>query len=239
MANLLDDLKGILSPAEYAKIEGNAALKTRASKASELLEWYGGEEEPATTTTTTTTVQPAATTTVQLAQRNAPNFDLSSIETMLDKKLSTLNTTIDTKIGEVVKQRGDELVNNAVKIALQRSDELNRIYMEHQANFSEAFDTTKFNEFLEANKDKGFRTIRQGYDAFIGPRAEDARVQKRVKEELAKQSGNNVPGTTPPPSANAAILHFKKRTVAGDGTATTGAQRAAALLDKRMAEASA
>ena len=232
MANLLDDLKGILSPEEYAKIDGNPALKTRAAKAAELLDWYGGEDT--TTTTTTTTTAPPETRTTP-----PPAFDLSGIERMLDSKLGAINTTIETKINETVQKRGDELVNNAVKIALQRSDELNRIYMEHQSNYGEAFDTTKFNEFLEANKDKGFRSIRQGYDAYIAPRAIDREVDVKVKAKLAEESGKHVPGTTPAPSTNPAILAFKKRNVAADGQGMTGAQRAAALLDRRAAEQSA
>ena len=42
---LLDDLKGLLSPEEFAKIEGNAALKTRVEKSDELYSYYAGAED--------------------------------------------------------------------------------------------------------------------------------------------------------------------------------------------------
>jgi hypothetical protein len=230
MANLLEDLKGILSPEDYAKIEGNAALKARASKASELLEWYGGEEPPAVT-------DPPARVDPPARQTPPPAFDLSSIERMLDAKIGTLNTTIETKIADVVKTRGDELVNNAVKIALQRSDELNRIYMRHQTETGKPFDTTDFNTYLEKPeiKAKGFRTITEAYDAYVAPQSLEREVDKRVTAKLAEKSGQTVPGTTPAPATNSNIRVFMKRGAPGDPATTTGAGRAAAALDKIMA----
>lgn len=227
---ILDDLKGILGDDAIAKIEANAALKAKISRGDELRGYYDGDEE--VTPPARAAEEPAP------ARREPPAaFDLGAIERMLDTKLGKVNEIVDARVDAAVKTRGDELVNNAVKIALQRSDELNRIYMEHQSNYGEAFDTTKFNEFLESNKDKGFRSIRQGYDAYIAPRAVEREVDTKVKAKLAEGSGRHVPGTTPPPSTNSNIRFFKQRSAAGDGTASTGAQRAAALLDKRLAEA--
>ncbi|MGD0783555.1 MAG: hypothetical protein ABSA30_11920 [Candidatus Aminicenantales bacterium] len=174
-------------------------------------------------------VMGAGDTTNTLCQASHPT---RSIERMLDTKLATINTTIETKIADVVKTRGDELVNNAVKIAVQRTDELSRIYIEHNQNYSEPFDSSKFNEYLEANKDKGFRTIRQAYDAWVSPRAMEREVDKKVKEKLAAQSGPNVPGTTPAPATNTNIRHFMKRTGTGAAATETGASRAAAMLDR-------
>lgn len=230
MASILDDLKGVLSPEEFAKIEGNAALKTRVARGDELRSYYDGDEPPP--------VQQQQQQNDPPPVRTAPpgtggTFDLGAIERMLDTKLGTINTTIDTRIAEVVKTRGDELVNNAVKIAVARTDELSRIYIEHNQNFGEPFDSAKFNEYLEANKDKGFRTIRQAYDTFIGPRAEERRVDQKVKERLAAESGKNVPGTTPAPATNSNIRSIMSRGKTGDPNApATGAGRAAAMLDR-------
>lgn len=226
---ILDDLKGVLSPEDFAKIEGNTALRTKLTKGEELYSFYVGDDDlPA---------EPAAKPAATPAAKS--DLDLSGIERMLEAKLGDLNKTIDSRIGEMVKTRGDELVNNAVKIALQRTDELSRIYIEHQANFGESFDSAKFNEYLEANKDKGFRSIRQAYDAYVAPQATEREVEKRVQAKLKEESGRSVPGTTPPPSVNSNIRHFKARSLAADGQGMTGAQRAAALLDKRMAESQA
>lgn len=228
---ILDDLNGILTPEQLATINGNVALKSKLSKADELYGFYVGDDEPVNT-------PPANKTPVNTPANTPPanaNFDLSSIESMFDKKLGNLNKTIEDKIGEVVKTRGDELVNSAVKIALQRSDELNRIYVEHSTNFGEVFDSGKFNTFLEENKDKGFRSIRQAYDAFVAPQTMQREVDKKVQEEINKRSGSHVPGSTPPPSSNSNIRVFLNRGKATDGTGTTGSQRAAAALDRKLA----
>jgi hypothetical protein len=229
---ILDDLKGILSPAEYEKIAGNAAMKTKLEKGEELYGYYVGADDPPPA------AAPAAGDPPPAARATPPSLDLSGIERVLDARLSKLDERIDARLNTVVTEKGNELVNNAVRIALQRSDELNRIYMEHQANYGEAFDSSKFNEFLEANKDKGFQSIRQGYDAYISPRATEREVEKRVTAKMAEKSGQQVPGTTPAPGTNKTILHFKGRTAAAGDGATTGAQRAAALLDRRAAKAS-
>jgi hypothetical protein len=229
MPGILDELKGVLDDATMAKIEANAALKTRITRGDELRSYYDGDEPPVVADPPARVDPPA--------RPNPPagtggQFDLSAIERMLDTKLASINTTIEAKIGDVVKARGDELVNNAVKIAVQRTDELSRIYVEHNANYGEAFDSGKFNEFLEANKDKGFRSIRQAYDAWVAPKATEREVDKRVKEKLAAESGKNVPGTTPAPATNSNIRHFMKRTGTGAAAGDTGASRAAAMLDR-------
>ena len=224
MPGILDELKGVLDDATMAKIEANAALKTRITRGDELRSYYDGDEPPVVADPPARVDPPA--------RPNPPagtggQFDLSAIERMLDTKLASINTTIEAKIGDVVKARGDELVNNAVKIAVQRTDELSRIYVEHNANYGEAFYSGKFNEFLEANKDKGFRSIHQAYDAWVAPKATEREVDKRVKEKLAAESGKNVPGTTPAPATNSNIRHFMKRTGTGAAAGDTSASRAA------------
>jgi len=239
MANILDDLKGILGEAEFAKIEANAALKARISRGEEFRIWYDGDGEGA--------AEPPAPGSNQNepppARREPPAgigaFDLSAVERMLDSKLSNVGKTIEDKIAETVQKRGDELVNTSVKIALQRADELNRIYARHNADFGEAFDSAAFNTYLEENKAKGFRTITEAYEAMTAQRRTDKEVERRVTEGVKAKSGEHVPGTTPPPSTNSNIRFFKQRSVASDGTHRTGAQKAAELLDRRAAEASA
>jgi hypothetical protein len=236
MPGILDDLKGVLSADEFAKLEANATLKTRIARGDELRSFYDGDEitpvvDPPAKVDPPARVDPPAGTGGQ--------FDLSAIERMLDKKLGVIDQRIETKISDVVKVRGDELVNNAVKIAVQRTDELSRIYAEHNANYGEAFDSTKFNEYLEANKDKGFRSIRQAYDAWVAPRALDREVDRKVKEKLAAESGKNIPGTTPAPATNSNIRHFMKRTGTGATAGETGASRAAAMLDRLEASRAA
>jgi hypothetical protein len=232
---LIDDLEGLLSPAEFAKIKGNTAVATRIAKGDELYGFYVGEETPAA-------VEPPAR--VEPPVRNTPAgmFDLGAIETMLDKRFSKLNETVDTRVNETIKARGDEFVNNAVKIAVQRADELNRIYARHADLTGKPFDSVDFNAFLEKPeiKAKGFRTLNDAYEAYASPvvqaKALADGIKEGVKAATSAQSGQHVPGTTPAPASNSNIRVFMNRGRAGDGVSpTTGAGRAAAALDAKMA----
>lgn len=228
---ILDDLNGILTPEQIAQINSNTALMAKLDKKDELYSYYAPEDPPAAA------APPAALPPVvaPAAALASGGFDLSAIERMLDTKLGKVNELVESRVNEIVQARGDELVNNAASLAVRRADELNRIYIEHQANYAEAFDTVKFNEFLEANKDKRFSSIRAGYDAFIGPRATEREVDRRVTEKMKTSSGTaGVPGSTPAPSTNSNIRVFMNRNKTGDATVTTGAQKAAAALDKIM-----
>jgi hypothetical protein len=233
MASILDDLKGILSAEDFAKLEGNAAMKARVTRGDELRGYYDGDEPPAAH------VDPPPP--VRSTPPPPGAFDLSAIERMFDSRLGKITETVDARIADVVKTRGDELVNNAVKIALQRSDELSRIYSRHERETGKPFDSTEFNTYLEKPEIKalGFRTITQAYEQYVAPQVQErtinAEVEKRVKAKQAEESGKNVPGTTPGPSVNQNILHFQKRTASGAAPETTGAGRAASALDKIMA----
>ena len=228
MASILDDLKGILTPEEFAKVQGRQDLATRLTRGDELRSFYDGEE-----TTPPASVTPPASTTPPPA---AGQFDLGVIERMLDTKISKINETVDARVAEVVKTRGDELVNNAVKISIQRADELNRIYGRHERETGEAFDSAKFNEFLETPAAKAARypSITAAYEAFSAPQAMEREVDRRFKAKVAADSGLHVPGTTPAPATNSNIQVFKKRGSNGADAPTTGAGKAAAALDKIM-----
>ena len=225
---LLDDLRGILSPEEFAKIQGSP-VATRLTRGSELLSYYDGEAaEPVAATPP----PPAAVTTP--AATPAGMFDLSEIDRRLEARLGKLNELVDTRVSEIVNTRGNELVNNAVKISLQRADELNRIYSRHVNETGKQFDSADFNAFLEKPeiKARGYRTITQAYDDYVAPQTQERMVEQKVQERLRAQSGSNVPGSTPAPSSSAALKVFMRRGTAAEGGGTTGASRAAALLDR-------
>ena len=225
---LLDDLRGILSAAEFAKLEADAAVKTRLERGDELRSYYDGDEPP------------------------SPSVDLSGIERMLDSKLAKLDERIDTRFNTLVEQRGTELVNNAVSIATHRADELNRVYGRHFADFGEQFDSVAFNEFLnkpensvmqgEKRVGSKFQTITDAYEAMTAER----RVQKKIDtakaegkaEGIAASSGRGLPGTTPGPavSSNIRVIMARGRTDA-NGQPTSRVDKAAAALDRRMANA--
>jgi hypothetical protein len=230
---LLDDLKGILSPAEFAKIEGNSAVATRLARGQELIEYWDGDS----------TTPPATVTEPPPARSTPPpvtgQFDLSAIDRMLDAKLGKINETVDARIADVVKTRGDELVNNAVKISITRADELNRIYGRHEREVGTPFDSADFTAFLEKPevKARGYRSITDAYNDYVAPVVQQKTIEKGIADGIKARSGSSaVPGTTPPPATNSNIRMFINRgKTSADGTPTTGAGRAAAALDRLQA----
>lgn len=240
MPGILDDLKGILSPAEFEKLQGNAAIATRISRGDELRSYYDGEEVE---TPVARTEPPPA--------RTAPAgmFDLSAVERMLDTRIGKINDIVDARVQEVVKTRGDELYNNVRSGVRNDALQLVKIYTRHVQATGKDWDDAeevKFNDFLKANNEavktgggKRYQTITEAYNDYIAPvvteRTIETEVDKRFKAKTASESGRNVPGTTPPPATNSNIRHFMKRTATGGAAETTGAGRAAAALDRIQA----
>ena len=225
---LLDELRGLLSPEEFAKIQGNPKVASRIARGDEYVTYYDGDETPAAT--------PPAAVTPPAAATPPSQFDLGSFEQMLDKRLGKINEIVETRVNDVVKARGDELVSNAVKISLQRADELNRIYSRHAAETGKPFDSTDFNTFLEKpeSKARGYRTITQAYEDYVAPQTQERTIAAEVDKRLKAESGRHVPGTTPAPSVNSNIRVFMKRGSGGDGAPSTSVQKAAEALDRRM-----
>ena len=103
--------------------------------------------------------------------------------------------------------RGDELVNNAVKISLQRADELNRLYYRAQEVTGKPLDSSDFNLYLEKQENKGkFRTITEAGEAYLSPHIQAKTIADGIKEGVkaanAAESGKHVLGTTPGPATN-------------------------------------
>ena len=230
--SILDDLKGVLSPDEFAKLEGRQDLANRLSRGDELRSYYDGDE-PASGADY---AEPVVRTTPPANTGGA--FDLSAIDRMLDAKLGKINEMVDSRVADVVKTRGDELVNNAVKISIQRADELNRIYGRHEREVGKPFDSADFNTFLEKPevKARGYRTITDAYNDYVAPVVQQKTIEKGIEDGIKARSGSAaVPGTTPPPATNSNIRMFMKRGANGTPAETTGAGRAAAALDRIQA----
>ena len=241
---LLDDLKGLLSPEDLAKIEGNPAIKNRIAKGDELYGYYVGEDEPVTPPAAVT---PPPAVTPPSTPPPAAGFDLGAIERMLDKRLGDLgkkfeNVVTKDDLTTTINREGARLLSQATANA----DELNSIYMEHRDLTGKPFDRVAFNEFLnkpenktgEVDKPIGqgassrFPSIRSAYEAFVSPVRQEREVERRVQEKLKTQSGGQpgFPGSTPPPSTNKIVDILKRRNVAADGGGNTRVDRAAAAL---------
>ncbi len=245
---LLDDLRGILSAAEFAKLEADATVKTRLERGDELRSFYDGDEPPVTTPPVRAAGDPPP------ARRDppppSPGLDLSAVERLLDARQARIDDAIKAGIDAAVKTRGDELYNNVRAGVRGDALQLVKIYTRHQNATGKEWDDAeeqKFNDYLKTNTEalkagtggKPYATLTDAYNDYIAPvvteRTIESEVTKRVKE---KTSGQHLPGTTPGPAVNSTIrvIMSRGRTDA-NGQPTSSVDKAAAALDRRMANA--
>ena len=97
-------------------------------------------------------------------------------------------------------------------------------------------DLADFNAFLEKpeTKARGYRSITDAYNDYVAPVVQERTIEAEVEKRVKARSGTaGVPGTTPAPATNSNIRMFINRGKTGaDGAPTTGAGRAAAMLDR-------
>lgn len=242
---LLDDIKEVVGAEAFAKLEASGALKTRLQKGDELFGFYAGEvdDPPANSN------NPPPPTTGSGAPPNP--FDLSGVEKMLERRLGTLETTIkkelDTKITAAVTEYTKTNQSMATQV-LQQADQLNRVYLRHNREFGEEFDSKAFAEWnakpenahhLEEGKPVGnrFNSVMESYEAWTAERRRSKEIDAEVNKRLKERSGSTgLPGNTPPPATNTNILRLMRRggTDGADHPATA-ADRAAAALEKLVA----
>jgi hypothetical protein len=245
MKSILDELAGVLSPAELAKIKADAGLSERITKgADELYGYYKDDtiDPPtatATPTSTTTTTAPVVTTTV------APSGDLGAILRTLDgvtRRLEAIGDVpkmIESKVEEVVKARGDELVSAVATRALRQADELAKAREDWNRNFSEGgkkqFDTEAFEKFVNEQTAAGtrFASVTKAYESFTAPQREEVTVETKVRDRLKERNSGHVPGVTPT-TANTTLAVLMARGRDKDGNGETAVNRAGASLDARL-----
>ena len=203
------------------------------TRGDELRSYYDGDEPP-----------PVAHVDPPPVVRSTPAppgaFDLTSIERMLDAREQKQRDFIKTELDNAVKSRGDEFVNNTVKIAVQRADELNRIYARHSELTGKPFDSADFNAFLEKPeiKAKGFRTLNDAYEAYAAPTVTERTIESEVDKRV-RPSRPKIPASISPalrPARQSTPMSDSSRSApppAGSGNDRRG--RAAAALDKIMA----
>jgi hypothetical protein len=225
---LIDDLKQYMTPEAFTKFQSDTAVSTRVVKGDELYGYYVGDEPPVNATGAGAGAG---------ASNPGGMFDLSAFERVLDARLGKIDERIDTKLTEFTTNKVPEFVNNTVKIAVQRADELNRIYLRHHELTGKPFDSADFNAFLDKPENKTrFRTLNDAYDAYAAPTIQEKTIATEVDRRVKASSGTaGVPGTTPVPATNSNIRFFQNRGRATDGAGQTAAQRAAAALDARAA----
>jgi hypothetical protein len=237
MADILDDLEGILGADAITKLRANPALTTRLTRAEEVREFYDGEVE----------TPPAAP-----PRREAPPVRpptgggetladvMAGLKTVTDR-IGTIDKTVTDKVNEVVQARGSELLNNAIAISMRNTRELTKLDSRHRADFNEDLDDSKLEAHVKAATEAGrpFRTITEAYDDMT----REARVKKQVdtgvetgvREALKARASGQVPGVTPQSgSPMLKLLRKGPSTPGADGG--THLDKAARALEERLSE---
>lgn len=236
MPDYLTELEGLLDADSIAKIRGNEAVRTQLARAGEVMDFYDGVSDTPPPAPTRREAPPAG-------DRRPATDDLSSLTAQLTgitSKLDGLDTTISTKINEVVQQRGNELVNNAIAISMRNSRELSKLDARNRADFGSDLDDDALSAHVDKAKEAGrpFRTITDAYDDMTrearNQKVVDTTVETRVREELKTRASGNVPGTSSP--AATPMLKVLKGGSRQPGDAGTHIDSAAQALRDRLAE---
>ena len=232
MADILAELEGILDPAELAKIRGNEAVKTRLTRASEILSFYDGETETPPAPPQRREAPPAepARTTPRAA-----TDDLSKVLEELGRVTSTLgglDEKIKTTTTELINQRGQELI----AVSMRNNRELSKIDNRHHTEFGEDLDDAKLEAHAAAAAEAGrpFRTITEAYEDMTREarfkKQLDTSVESRVREELKARASGQVPGVTPQ-AATPMLKVLKSARPTAPGAAATSDKAGRALED--------
>jgi hypothetical protein len=232
MAGILDELEGILSPAEVAKLR-TSPFAARIERGDEVRAFYDGDVDtppapPARREAPPTEHRPASGT--------GDSDTLAQIMARLDG-LGDIDKRVEEKVKTIVEQRGSELRGGAVADSIRITRELSKLDARHRADFGEDLDDEKLNAHIAAAREQGrpFRTVADAYEDMTREARINARVETTVRERLKQEnSGRNLPGNTAP--AATPMLSLLRGSGRKPGDAGTTADKAAAALTARLAE---
>lgn len=239
--SLLDELAGVLSPAELAKVRANQELLGRVSKQDELYGMYLDEtiDPPAAIAEPEKKVEATSTTTDSRPGTSSSDIGkLLQSMSKLTEQIAGIDKVVATKVDEVVKVEGDKLVSAAVMRALKLADGLSKVREDWNANYGAEhgrFDSDKFEKWYEDQSKSGvtFGSIEKAYEQYSAPQREAANIENKVRERLKeKNSGAQVPGVTP--TASSTLKTLMRRGRAEDSGGQTAVDRAGDKLNERL-----
>lgn len=201
MADILEELEGILGADVVATLRSNPYAVTKLKARDDIYEYYMGEHDNAPADPPKPTVEPTRTAPPRVAT-GAPNSELSAIMAKLDS-IGDVDAKIKTGVEAVVTARGNELVNNAIAISMRNSRELSKLDVRNQSELGSALDDDALSAHADAAAKAGrpFRTITDAWEDMT----RQARFDKQLREATAKveadaktaRASGDVPGVSP------------------------------------------
>lgn len=231
MADLLTDLEGILDADTITKLRANPAVADKVKARDEIFGYYMGENDTPPAAPPRREAPPVAA-----VPPRAATDDLAALTAKLDNFTNGFDAKLDEKLDNIVKKRGDELVNNAVGMAMRNTIELVDVAARHREEMGESLDRSKLEAHANAARESGrpFRTITEAYEDMTRTQREEKRVDSRVREELKTQASGKVPGNTPAASASPVLNFMRKNRTGVGGDAGNHLDAAAAALRERQ-----
>lgn len=235
MADILAELEGILGAEVVATLRANPDAVTKLKARDDIYGYYMGESDTPPADPPRREAPPVERTVLPpRAAAGAPGTDLAAIMA----KLETIGD-VDAKINDIVKARGNELVNNAIAISMKNSRELSKLDVRSRAELGTDLDDAALEAHAAAAAAAGrpFRTITDAYDDMT----REARFQKELTtkvaegvaaEKVARASGD-VPGVSPT-AATPMLRVLKNEGRKPDGTASHLDKAAAAFAALRQ-----
>lgn len=235
MPDILDELEGILSKDEVAKLRANP-LAQRLQRGDAVREYYDGDMSGN---------PPPPVRQQQQQQERHESRGGESLDDVLSElnkvtsRLGELPKTIHDEVDKVVKEKGNELFSNVLAASMRNNRELSKIDSRHRTEFGADLDDTALEAHADAAAKAGrpFRTITEAYEDMT----REARLEKRiasgvetgVREKLKERTTASLPGVSG--NSGSPMLRALKAVPSG-GTTGSAVSAAARALEDRLAE---
>lgn len=234
MADILDELEGILSKDEVAKLR-TSPLAQRLQRGDAVREYYDGnmDGDP----------PPPVRQQQDPPPRREPGGEsladvLGQLRTVTDG-LSKIPQTVQDEVKKVVDAEGNKLFANVLSASMRNNRELSKVDARHRADFGEDLDDDKLNAHAEAARAAGrpFRSVTEAYEDMTREARQEkivsARVETGVREGLKQRTTASLPGVSG--NSGSPMLRALKAVPAG-GTNGSAVSSAARALEDRLAE---
>lgn len=156
-------------------------------------------KKPAAATTPTTPTTPSTPSTSPSLDLDALNARLNSFRGELfssPEVLAEIDKRADARAAAKFQEAQTQLIGRGAEIA----DELYTIRSTHSREFGEELDSAAFKKFFMDNAASYGGNLTNAYNAFVGEKRIEKRIEDARKEERSRQQTTQVPGTSLPTS---------------------------------------
>ena len=152
---------------------------------------------------------------VQQQQQQQPlSLGLDQISALLDARVQKVYTSPEftAAVDSLAEKKAQTLfeTNRATIIgaSAELAAQISSLYDAHRAEFGEALDKAKFEEYYKTEGPKHGNRLQETYDAYVSQRRIDKKIADGIAAGLAAQATSNVPGASVPTTNNPMAPNF-------------------------------